>query len=175
MEVYLRILTTLTLLIGGCSLLFETPDVDVTNVVFLGFDPGGVEVEILASVRNPNGFDITMTGYTYDLQVHALPFADGGSSRKILFRSNETTDVRLPVRISFRSLYELLRRRPDPDRIPYRLVGTLIVETPLGEQVIPFRTDNHFSVPQKYRPSSLIDSLGAFFDGMVQRWREEPH
>lgn len=160
-------------LLGGCSLFFESPEATVTDVVFLGLDPGGVDIEILASVRNPNGFDIVLTGYTYDLQVNALPFADGGSNRKTRFPSRETTDVRLPVRIGFRSLYELLRRRPDPDRIPYRLTGTLIVDTPVGEQIIPFRRDDLFSIPRKYRPSTLIDSIGTFVEGLLQGQKGE--
>jgi len=157
------------LVLCACSLFFETPKVDVTDVAIVGIDPGGVDVEILARITNPNSFDIVLTGYTYDLQVHAMPFVEGGSSRKTTFPSRETIETRLPVRVTFSTLYELMKRRPDPDRIPYRLNGTLIVDTPLGEQVVPFRKSDLFRIPERYRPSGILDSLGTLLDRVVPR------
>lgn len=154
-----HLLFALFTLLWGCSLLYDTPEVTVKEVSMVGFDPGGIELEILVSVHNPNDTDITLTGYTYDLQVHALPFAEGGSSRKVTFPGNETVDARLPVRVAFSSLYELMKRRPDPDKIPFRLTGTLIVDTTLGEKIVPFTKNGTFAIPKRYRPSGIMESF----------------
>ncbi|GAB4296270.1 MAG: LEA type 2 family protein [Desulfuromonadia bacterium] len=154
-------------LMAGCSLFFDTPDVAVKDIDVIGIDPGGVDLEILLAITNPNRFDITLTGYTYDLQVQAIPFAKGESSRKSRFPSRERVETRLPVRVTFSSLSELLKRRPDLDRIPYTLDGTLTVDTPLGEKVVPINKSDHFSIPERYRPSGLVKSLGTLFKKVI--------
>jgi hypothetical protein len=50
----------------------------------------------------------------------------------ILFPSGKKTGIRLPVRLTFTALLEIINQVPDPDNIPYQLNSMLHLETPLG-------------------------------------------
>lgn len=155
---------TVLLLFCGCGLFFLSPTVEVREVAIVGFDPGGLDCELYLTVTNPNSFSITLTGYNYDLHVYALPLAKGGAREDLVFKANGATDLRLPVRLPLPAVIELLKRRPDPDRIPYRLVAGLQVATPLGERVLSIDRDGIFAIPPAYRPSQWLNAL----QGMAQ-------
>lgn len=144
------------LFLSGCSLFLSEPRVAVKDVAVTRIGADGVDIELLLGVTNDNSFALTLTGYSYDLQVLALPLTTGGDRRRIEFPGTATTDVRLPFRVPFRSVMEILKRHPDPAAIPYRLTGALEVETPLGARLVPVSSTGTFSVPQRYRPADIL-------------------
>lgn len=164
------LLLILLLLLPGCSLFFVQPTVSVQDLAIVGLDSGGIECELYLRVDNPNNFAITLTGYTYDLNVFALPFTNGGSQREVPFPANAPTDVRLPVRVKIGAFYELFKRRPDPDKIPYHLTGSLQLSTPLGHELIPFDKKGLFAIPASYRPDHWLKQ---FKEGMQEILRFE--
>lgn len=141
----------------GCSVLVASPEVQVKDVGIVGLDSKGVEFELLLTVTNPNPYTMKLMGYNYDLKVMALPLVKGGAREFFEFKGNgATTDVRLPARVSLNSLYEILKRRPDPDNVPYTLVAGLEVETPLGSHLLPVEKSGVFTVPERYRPEFYL-------------------
>jgi hypothetical protein len=72
------------------------------------------------------------------------------------------------VHLSFAAVVELLKRRPDPDRVPYRLQAGLQVDTPLGERVIAIDKDGMFTIPHRYRPNEWLNSLQGALDGLLR-------
>ena len=144
------------LFLSGCSLFLSEPRVAVKDVAVTRIGADGVDIELLLGVTNNNSFALTLTGYSYDLQVLALPLTTGGDRRRIDSPGPATTDVRLPFRVPFRSVMEILKRHPDPAAIPYRLTGALEVETPLGARLVPVSSTGTFSVPQRYRPAEIL-------------------
>ena len=70
----------------------------------------------------------------------------------------------LPVRITFHDLLEILKQRPDPEHIPFRLTAGLDLHTPFGEIAIPVDKRGIFSVPQKYRPDRFLKQLDELFN-----------
>lgn len=149
----------LFLLLCGCSLLLEEPKVSLTRTSVIGVDTTGADIECALSITNPNSFDLTLQGYTYDLRVMSLPLAAGGLQEQLPIPAGKQTDMRLPIRVKYADLLEILKRRPDPDRIPYRLRASLMLGTPLGEMVIPVDRSDTFTVPETYRPSHLLNQL----------------
>lgn len=55
-----------------------------------------------------------------------------------------------------------MKRRPDPDRIPYRLQADLDVETPVGQLLIPIDKADVFAVPDHYGPSFYLKEIPEF-------------
>jgi LEA14-like dessication related protein len=145
--------------LAGCGLLFTTPTVEVKDVAIVGIAADGLDLELLLTVTNANAVSLTLTGYTYDLQVSALPLTKGGARQRVEFKAEGTTAVRLPIRLNYASLLELLKRRVDPDQIPYRLQAGLQVETPLGERVIAIDRDGMIAIPKRYRPAEWYRTL----------------
>jgi len=154
--------------LAGCSLFLETPQVTVKNVNLVGLDTTGVELEFYLGVNNPNPFAVTLRGYSYDVQVMTLPVAKGGSREPVRFESRSETDMRLPVRIQYSDLVEILKRRPDPDRIPYRLNAGLELDSSMGSFLVPVEKKDTFSVPEQYRPSTAVKRLTDLFDRIAQ-------
>lgn len=144
-------------LVSGCSSLVKSPQVEIRQTNLIGLDTSGADIELYLSVTNPNMFDLSLLGYTYDLRIMTLPLVSGGLQESILLKSGSDTDMRLPLRIKFSDLVALLKRRPDPDSIPYDINARLQVSTFAGEMTIPVEKSSTFSVPQKYRPAFYLD------------------
>lgn len=159
-----KLLIFLVLFLSGCSMLVTDPEVTVRNASIVGVDTKGFELEFYLTVKNPNSYGVTLKGYNYDLQVMTLPIAKGGARDTVEFKAGSSTDLRLPVRIEYRDLLEILKRRPDPDRVPYRLKAGLELDTPVGELLVPLDKSSTFSVPQEYRPSHLLKQVTDLFN-----------
>lgn len=144
------------ILFTGCSLFMTKPEIAVKGVNISGLDRDGVKMDFMLAVANPNSYSLKLTGYNYNLIVADLPLAKGENHEVVEFNGNSTTDMRLPVRITFRDLLEILKRRPDPEHIPYRLTAGLDLQTPFGYTTIPVDKSGTFAVPQKYRPDRFL-------------------
>jgi len=155
-------------LLAGCSLLLSAPDVQVKDVGIVGLDSKGADVELFLEVTNPNSYALKLLGYSYDLRIMALPLTKGGGRETLEFPAGTTTDLRLPVRVTFSSFYELLKRRPDLDAVPYQLVAGLEVDFPLGTQTVPIDRKGTFKVPERYRPGIYLKHLGNILSGIVE-------
>ena len=158
----------LVLCITGCTGLLTSPEVIVDKVNIIGIDSKGLDLEFYLTITNPNPFVVTMNGYSYDVQVMTLPVAKGGSRDRVEFGANAATDMRLPVRVHYGDMVEILKRRPDPDRIPYRLKAGLELDSSMGEILVPFEKNATFSVPPEYRPSGLLKRFTEMFDRISQ-------
>ncbi len=151
------------LFITGCSFLVTKPEVAIKSVTFRGLERNGIEMELLLSVTNPNSYTLTLTGYKYSLLVTDLPLATGENREVIEFKGKTTTDIRLPVTITFHDLGEILGRRPDQERIPYRLEAGFKLHTPFGPVNVPVKKSGNFSVPRKYRLDGLLRQFDNIF------------
>lgn len=166
MSILRLILLPLCLAVTGCSLFFSNPEITVKDVNLIALDGGGVTVEFLLTVRNPNSFDLKLHGYSYNLNVYDLPLAKDGGRETITFTGNAVTEVRLPVRVDYRALGELLKRRPDPDSVPYQLSAEFEVETPFGTATLPVERSGTFVIPKRYRPDYYLQKLNDVINGL---------
>ncbi len=141
---------------AGCATIVREPSVTIQKTSITGVDSSGVEVEFLVGVNNPNSFDLSLLGYNYDLQLMAIPFSSGGNLEEVNFPSGSHTTLRLPLRIRFADVIELLKSRPEIDRIPYRMSARLNLRTPLGEVAVPVERNDVFQLPEMYRASNFI-------------------
>lgn len=146
-------------ILSGCTSLVQAPRVILKETSMVGLDTSGIDVEFYLGVTNPNPFDISLLGYTFDLRVLALPLSTGGRQETINFPAGNETGVRLPVRLKFADLLEIIKRSPDPDKIPYQLNSIFHLDTPLGEMTVPVERNSVLSIPEQYRPTVYIDRL----------------
>ncbi|GFE59017.1 LEA type 2 family protein [Geobacter sp. AOG1] len=157
-----RLLLVPLILLAGCSLFVKNPEVTVKDVSLVGLDSAGATLEVGLDVTNPNPYQISLQGYSYVLQVTSLPLASGAARQTVVFASDKTTNVRIPVKIAYGDLLEILKSRPDPDRIPYRLHAGLDVNLPVGGMMLPIDTNGTFAIPLKYRPATLLQQFSDF-------------
>ncbi len=158
-------LITMILLLGGCSHFVTAPEVAVRGVTVTSLDTAGLEMDIFLTVTNPNSYAVTLLGNSYQVQLLDLPLLKGGDRVRRDFPPKMATDLRLPLRISYHDLLDILRRSPDPERIPYQLQAGLDLDTPLGRLTIPLEKRSTFAIPKQYRPSNILRRLGDIFLG----------
>ena len=149
----------LIVMLSGCASLVQAPRVTLKETSMIGLDTSGIDIEFLLAITNPNSFDLSLLGYTFDLQVLALPLSTGGTQETILFPAGKETGMRLPVRLKFADLLKIIKRSPDPDKIPYQLNTVLHLKTPLGEMVVPVEKSSLLALPEQYRPAAFANRL----------------
>jgi LEA14-like dessication related protein len=157
------LLLLLSILMGGCTSFVKEPEVAVKELKVVSVDGGGARMELQLGVKNGNSYDIKLLGYSYDLKVMALPLAKGGAREEIEFPADKETDVKIPIRISYGDLLEILKRRPNPDAVPYQLSAGLDIDSPLGQFTVPVKRSGSYSIPKQYRPSALLNKLSDLF------------
>jgi LEA14-like dessication related protein len=146
------------------------PRVSVKDTQVVGLHGDGLDLEFLLAVTNPNSFKVRLKGCNYNLRVAALPLAKGESRQEVEFTGNATTDVRLPVRVAFNDLVDVISRRPDFAAVPYQLSAGLDVDTPLGVLTVPVEKTGTFAVPESYRPNNVLKKIEKFLNGVKDRW-----
>lgn len=159
------LLLLLALVSGGCSMIVTEPRITLLDTRVAGLDTSGVDLEVHLSVSNPNRFDLSLLGYTYDLQVLSLPLSSGGKQETILFPAGSETALRIPVRLRYSDLLEVLKRSPDTE-IPCQLDSTLNLATPVGRMSIPIRQKTSLKVPEEYRPSTYLNRIRDALQGI---------
>lgn len=161
-----KMLLLLLLLLGAsCSMIVEKPQVSLKDVRFAGLDSDGVSIDFLLAVTNPNSFDLPLNGYSYDARLMALPLARGESRDHVTFGGKSTTDMLIPIRISYSDAMEILKRQPGLKEVPYQLNANLDVGTPVGNVKVPVSKGGILTVPEQYRPGNLLRQLNGFLKG----------
>jgi hypothetical protein len=67
--------------------------------------------------------------------------------------------MRIPVRIKFSDLIEIVQPQPDLDNPPYHTDALLQLKTPLGETTIPITKNAVLSISEGYRHGIIINRL----------------
>jgi LEA14-like dessication related protein len=150
------------ILLSGCTAFIIKPEVTVKDIKLVGLDTGGIDLDFYLSVKNTNSFDLKMKSYNYDVKIMALPLAKGASLETHDFYAKSAADLLIPVKISYNDLIEILKRRPNPDAIPYQLHADLTADTTLEEMIIPVNKSGTVYIPKEYRPSSMLKKIDDF-------------
>lgn len=146
-------------LLSGCASIIQEPRIAIKGTNLVGFDSSGVDVEFQLGITNPNIFDLSLLGYTYDLRIMTLPLSTGRTELSVNFPAGKETDMRLPVHLNFNDLLQIIKQQPDLDRLPYQINADLHIKNPLGEMNIPVEKTDTLNVPERYRPGGAINLL----------------
>jgi len=146
-------------LLSGCSTLIQEPRIALKGTSLIAADSSGIDIEFALGITNPNNFDLSLMGCTYDLSIMTLPLTTGKTQMTVLFPAGEETDMRLPIHLNFSDLLEIIKRQPDLNKLPYQMNATLHLKHPLGEMTIPVEKNDILNVPDRYRPDAAINRL----------------
>jgi LEA14-like dessication related protein len=153
-------------MLSGCASFGQAPRVTLKENSMVGLDMSGITIEFHLGITNPNSFDLSLLGYTFDLRVLNLPLSTGGMQESILFPAGKEAGMRLPVRLKFTDLLEIINHAPDPDTIPYQLNIMLQLKTPLGEMAVPAEKSAVLTIPEQYRPAAYINRVRDALQGI---------
>ena len=124
-------------LVAGCRDLsrraYRPPTVALRNVRVEGVGLTGGSLRVALLVRNPNFYPLSTAGMRYQLFVgDSVPIASGVDTTQRRVASNDSTLVELPVRVSWQGLSAAGQTIAASGLVPYQLVGTITLDTPVG-------------------------------------------
>ncbi len=155
-----KLLLLSLLFLTACAMTVQNPTVKIKDVRFAGLDGNGVLLDFLLDVTNANSFDLPLQGYTYDVRLMALPLVRGESKDCLSFPGKTSTDVLIPVKLSYADVMEIIKRNPRMKEIPYQLNADLSLGTPLGAITVPVRKGGTVTIPKQYQPDGLLRKFG---------------
>jgi LEA14-like dessication related protein len=134
----------------GCSAaakhLFTSPTVAFRGVALESIGPFGGRVRVNLLVRNPNGYSLSTSGMTYELFVRdTVALARGADTLHRTVGGHDSLVVALPLDVSLRGLVTAGSAVVGYGMVPYRLVGDITAETPIGARKIPFDQKGQFA------------------------------
>lgn len=163
----MKILLALSmLLLSACTAFVAKPEVTLKNVKLVGVSSEGVDLDFYLSVYNPNNFDLHLKEFSYDVNIVSLPLARGNSPKTYDFYSKSASDLMIPVKIPYSGLIEVLKRRPNPEAVPYQLHADLTIGTAVGNMTVPVNKSGTFAVPKGFRPKNVLSNIGDFLQGL---------
>lgn len=137
-------------MLAGCRdvsrRLYQPPTVALRNVAVDGIGLTGGSLRVALLVRNPNFYSLSTAGMRYQLLVgDSVTIATGVDSTHRRVAANDSTIVELPVQVSWQGLSAAGRSIAASGLVPYQLVGTITLDTPLGTHDIPVNQRGRFA------------------------------
>ena len=126
--------------------LFTSPTIAFRGVALQSISPFGGRVLVNLLVRNPNPYSLSTSGMTYELFVRdTIAVARGVDTLHRTVGGHDSVVVALPLDVSLRGLALAANSIVGYGMVPYRLVGDLTADTPIGARRIPFDQKGEFA------------------------------
>ncbi|HEY4133465.1 MAG TPA: LEA type 2 family protein [Gemmatimonadaceae bacterium] len=139
-------------LLSGCrdvqQRAYKPPTVAFRNVVVEGIGLTGGSLRVALLVRNPNFYPVSTASMRYQLFVgdgDSTPIASGVDSTHRRVASNDSAVVELPVQVSWKGLQTAERTMAATGLVPYRIAGTITLDTPVGTHDIDINQRGQFA------------------------------
>jgi LEA14-like dessication related protein len=134
---------------GGCGNLakssFAQPQVTLKDVKLTGVGLTGGSLDVILNVYNPNNYRLDASRLTYRVLMDTVAFANGSVDQALTVQSKDSTAVRIPVNFSYNGLGAAGRQILNTGSVNYRVLGDLVVATPLGNFTVPYDRTGRFS------------------------------
>ena len=131
--------------------LFTAPTVVFRGVALESISPFGGRVRVNLLVHNPNAYSLSTSAMTYELFVRdTIALARGADTLHRTVGGHDSLLVALPLDVSLRGLALAANSVIGYGMVPYRLVGDITADTPIGSRRIPFDQKGEFA-PVKIR------------------------
>lgn len=126
--------------------LFTSPTVVFRGVALESISPFGGRVRVNLLVHNPNPYSLSTSGMTYELFVRdTIALARGADTLHRTVGGHDSLIVALPLDVSLRGLALAASSVVGYGMVPYRLVGDVTADTPIGTRRIPFDQKGEFA------------------------------
>jgi LEA14-like dessication related protein len=131
----------LAMAVSGCPLFHtytQKPKVTLKTVDVKTVDFQGATLAANVQVENRIPVGITVGKVTWNVAIEGNRLLDGVLTTPTVVPPNGTVPVILPFTLKFEDLYRLSQKYKDQDTAPYRLEGTMDIDTPVGPIGVPF-------------------------------------
>ena len=130
---------------------FTAPTVAFRGVALESLTPFGGRVRVNLLVHNPNPYSLSTSAMSYELFVRdTVAVARGTDTLHRAVGGHDSLIVALPLDVSLRGIVLAANSVVGYGMVPYRLVGDITADTPIGSRRIPFDQKGEFA-PVKIR------------------------
>src|SRR5690348_6137680 len=118
--------------------LFTAPTIAFRGVALEAITPLGGRIRVNLLVHNLNPYSLSTSGMTYELYVRdTVAVAAGVDTLHRTIDGHDSLLVSLPLNVSLRGIMLAANSVVGYGVVPYRLVGTVTADTPIGAKQIP--------------------------------------
>lgn len=159
----LRVIVTalgLTIL-SGCAILrdlllasqqtgagFNQPNFTFRNVALTEISLGGLNLDTVWDLNNPNPIGISLATVDYALFIENKQVVAGAPQNGLQIAANGATQLHFPAGIKFADIAQVVETFLTKDNASWRAEGSLGVQTPIGIIKLPIVKDGLFEVPK---------------------------
>lgn len=133
------------LLCSSCiHFFFERPSVTLTSI---SARPSlqGMDFRFGMEVNNPNGYDLKLEAFTFNLLVNEEGPAGGGIESPVYLPARSVIRVEVPVRTDMKFLGKCVAALVQGRELKYKLEGDALVKAALGEKNFHFSKEGVFT------------------------------
>lgn len=138
-------------LLSGCATQLGAlkPEASVRNTTIQSLSFDSVTLGVLVDVANPNRFSIPTGKLDLNLLVDGKQIAQAISEQSISLKAKESTQMMVPVKVPYNSLFNLVKSARDGNEFLFDVAGSLAVPMPLiGDVSIPLNYSGKAPIPQ---------------------------
>ena len=142
----------------------KNPQVSFENVKLTGLSFEKADLMFDLKVINPNDFNITLSGFDYDLLINQNSFLSGKQNKGIAVKANDFSIVQIPLSLKYMDLYDTYKSFENDDVLKYTLKTGILFDIPmLGKVRIPVSKSGELpslKLPTISFKSIKLDNLG---------------
>jgi LEA14-like dessication related protein len=138
----------LLVLLVSCSSI-EPPKVVLTGVEVEGLSVDGLELKLLADVKNPNDFGATIGSLDYRVFVDGTRLAEGRLSDDVEVEAGESVEVGIPFTLTWEGVGEAVEKALDGRDHDWKLKGSARVRKGVLAKTFRFDEGGSFKSPNK--------------------------
>lgn len=139
----------------GCKLLqdlfnsaFKKPTFAFKNVALEDISLGGLTLDTVWKLDNPNSIGLSLAAVDYALFVEDKQVVAGAPRTGLKMAANGATDLHFPAGIRFLDLVSVVQTFLNKDTAGWRAQGSIGVDTPIGVLSLPLSKSGNFEVPK---------------------------
>ena len=134
-------------LLASCSDV-QAPKVVLTGVEIEGMSVEGLELTLLADVRNPNDFGATIGELDYEVYVDGGRLAAGLLSDGVEVPAGESVEVGIPFTLTWEGVGDTLEKALDGRRHDWKLKGSATLRKGMLGKTFRFDESGSFTSPK---------------------------
>ena len=134
---------------SGCAWLrtvTKKPKVALKKVDVTGVDFREARLRADVEVENRIPVPVKLAKVDWGVKIDGKSLVSGDISQAMEIPANGVLPVQIPFTLKFEDLYRISQKYKDQDEAPFRLEGSLSVETPVGPISLPFHHDGKVPV-----------------------------
>jgi LEA14-like dessication related protein len=127
----------------------EPPKVVLTGFEVDGLSVEGLELRLLADVRNPNDFGATIGELDYRVFVDGTRLAEGSLSDDVDVAAGESVEVGIPFTLTWEGVGEAVEKALDGREHDWKLRGSATLRKGVLSKTFRFDESGSFKSPER--------------------------